>query len=130
MNDKLALAVAAARDKNAEDPIALDLREVSGFTDYFLICSGRNPRHVQAISTNIEEMLRKNKIRPRHIEGFRHAEWVLLDYIDVVVHVFGRERRMFLQLERLWDDAPRLDLGPEAAGSKGAKAIDNRGGPN
>lgn len=130
MIEKLDLAVAAAREKNAEDPIALDLREISAFTDFFLICSGRNQRHVQAISTEIEERLGRHKIRPRHIEGFRNAEWILLDYIDLVVHIFNRDRRMFLQLERLWGDARRIDIGDGTGEAKGASAIDNRGGPH
>jgi ribosome-associated protein len=129
LNDTLDLALAAARDKNAENPIALDLQDISAFTDFFLICSGRNQRHVQAISNEIEAQLVKRKIKPRHIEGYRNAEWVLLDFIDVVVHIFNRDRRMFLQLERLWGDARRLDIGGDDLETEGASAIDNRGGP-
>lgn len=106
----MACAIAAARDKRAEEPVALDLREVSSFTDYFLVFHGRNRRQVQAISDHIEESLASRKIHPRHIEGYRHGEWVLLDYSDVVIHVFIRERRNSLQLERLWGDAPRMEI--------------------
>ena len=120
MNEILTIALAAAREKNAEDPIALDLRTLSSFTDSFLICHGRNARHVQAIAGHIEESLRKLKIRPRHVEGFSHAEWILLDYYDLVVHVFDRDRRKFLQLERLWGDAPRFEDDETAAGREGA----------
>lgn len=130
MTETLALAIAAARDKKAEGLVALDLREVSSFTDYFLICHGRNPRHVQAIAANVEKVLGRRRIRPRHVEGFRHAEWVLLDYTDFVVHVFGRERRTFLQLERLWGDAPRLDTPEATVDSPGDRAIDNRSTPH
>ena len=105
----------AARDKQAENPVALDLREVSTFTDYFLVCHGQNRRQVQAISDHIEESLAKRKMLPRHIEGYPNGEWVLLDYSDVVIHVFNRERRDSLQLEKLWGDAPRLEI-PENPG--------------
>ena len=120
MNETLTIALAAAREKNAEAPIALDLRTLASFTDSFLICHGRNARHVQAIAAHIEECLRKHKIRPRHVEGFRNAEWILLDYFELVVHVFDRDRRRFLQLERLWGDAPRFEDEEATAKREGA----------
>jgi ribosome-associated protein len=99
-------AVAAAEDRKAVDLKVLHLQQVSGFTDYFLICSGTNERQVQAIADAVEERLRANKVRPLHIEGYNRAQWVLLDYGDLVVHVFLEEPRRYYALERLWGDAP------------------------
>jgi ribosome-associated protein len=107
------LAVDAAREKKALDLQVLDLRSVDGFTDFFVICSGKNVRQVQAIAEAIEEALRKEQVRPAHVEGFHRAEWVLLDYFDFVVHVFSGERRDFYALERLWGSAERVPLPDE-----------------
>jgi ribosome-associated protein len=99
-------AVAAAEDRKAIDLRVLHLGDVSGFTDYFLICSGTNERQVQAIADAVEERLRAERVRPLHVEGYNRAQWVLLDYGDLVVHVFQEEPRGFYALERLWSDAP------------------------
>ena len=107
------LAVDAAREKKALDLQVLDLRSVDGFTDFFVICSGKNVRQVQAIAEAIEEALRHEQVRPAHVEGFHRAEWVLLDYFDFVVHVFSGERRDFYALERLWGSAERVPLPDE-----------------
>jgi ribosome-associated protein len=79
------------------------------FTDYFVICSGSNPRQIQAISDEVEERLSKRGLEPLHIEGYNQAEWVLLDYVDFVVHVFSDKARHFYDLERLWKSAKRLN---------------------
>jgi ribosome-associated protein len=115
----VSLAVQAARDKKAADVQVLDLRSLDSFTDFFLICSGRNVRQVQAIADAIEDTLRKAKIKPAHVEGFERAEWVLLDYFDFVVHVFSSERREFYALERLWGSAVRTSLPEEAPRARG-----------
>jgi len=99
-------AVAAAEDRKAVDLKVLHLGDVSGFTDYFLICSGTNERQVQAIADAVEERLRAERVRPLHVEGYNRAQWVLLDYGDLVVHVFQEQPRSFYALERLWSDAP------------------------
>jgi ribosome-associated protein len=99
-------AVAAADDRKALDLRVLRLREVSDFTDYFLICSGTSERQVQAIANAIEERLRAEHVRPLHVEGYNRGQWVLLDYGDFVAHVFTEEPRSFYALERLWGDAP------------------------
>ena len=99
-------AVAAAEDRKAIDLKVLHLGDVSGFTDYFLICSGTNERQVQAIADGVEERLRAERVRPLHVEGYNRAQWVLLDYGDLVVHVFQEQPRSFYALERLWSDAP------------------------
>lgn len=106
----LELAMAAALDKKAVDPLILDLRKASAFTDYFLLCTGRTARQVQAIADGIEEALRKQGLRPSLVEGRQHAEWVLLDYFDFVVHVFTPSTRTFYDLERLWGDAERIEV--------------------
>ena len=113
------LAVEAARDKKAVDLRVLDLRSVDGFTDYFVICSGKNLRQVQAIADAVEDALRKEQVRPAHVEGFKRAEWVLLDYFDFVVHVFSGERREFYALERLWGSAERVQLPDEPQPARG-----------
>ncbi len=101
----VALAVAAARDHKADDLRLLDLSEVSDFTDYFLICSGHSDRQVRAIAEAVDEQLRGTGSRALHVEGLREGKWVLLDYGDLVVHVFDEERRRFYRLDRLWADA-------------------------
>lgn len=116
------LAVQAARDKKALDLQVLDLRSVAGFTDFFVICSGKNVRQVQAIADAIEDGLRQEQVKPAHVEGFERAEWVLLDYFDFVVHVFSSERREFYALERLWGSAERAALPDEAPRPRGHAA--------
>jgi ribosome-associated protein len=104
------LAVQAAEEKKAENPVILDLREVASFTEFFLICNGSNPKQVQAISYSVEDRLRKSGKRPLHIEGYNSAEWILLDYGDFIVHIFNHTSRRFYDLERLWRDAKRLEI--------------------
>jgi len=108
------IAARAATDKKATDLVVLDLREVASFTEYFLICTGASTRQVQAISNSVEEVLLKSSKRPLHIEGYSSAEWILLDYGDFIVHVFGQASRRFYDLERLWRDAPRVEVKSDA----------------
>jgi ribosome-associated protein len=103
-------AVRAAEDKKALDLTLLDLRKAAGFTDYFLICSGTNPRQIRAIADSVMEALAAEGATPAHVEGYDHSEWVLLDYFDFIVHVFARETRMFYGLERLWGNAERIEV--------------------
>ena len=100
------IAALAAEDKKATDMKILDIRDLSVIADYFVICSGRSSPHVQAIAENIREQLEKEEILISHQEGFREGTWVLLDYGDVIVHIFLEEEREFYKLERLWGDAP------------------------
>jgi ribosome-associated protein len=103
--------VNAASDKKAEDLCILDLKGLSDVTDHFVICHGSSDRQVVAIADAIEDELRRSCHRkPNHVEGRIQAEWILMDYIDFVVHVFVGDKREFYRLERLWDDAPRLSL--------------------
>jgi ribosome-associated protein len=112
--DAVEIAARAAAEKKASDLVALDLREVASFTEYFVICSGTNARQVQAISNSVEEELRKARKRPLHIEGYSTGEWILLDYGDFIVHVFSNAARRFYDLERLWRDAGRVKLAEES----------------
>ena len=102
--------VDAAQDKKATGIVVLDLKKAGAFTDYFVICSGANPRQVQAIADSIEETLKGQKQRPSLVEGYARAEWVLLDYFDFVVHVFSKHARDFYALDRLWGSAVRHEL--------------------
>jgi ribosome-associated protein len=116
INEILSVVVDAALDKKAEDLKVLDLTEMGSITDYFVVCHGRSSRQVQAICDNVEERLKKAKVRPGHIEGYATGEWVLMDYVDFVVHVFTQEKRNYYDLDRLWSDAPRLKVAPPARG--------------
>ncbi len=107
----LQLDAEAARSKKAEDLVALDLASVQGVADYFLICSGQSEPQVKAIADAVEERLREAGARVWHIEGREGRRWVLLDYVDVVVHVFHVQTREYYLLERLWGDARSVDLG-------------------
>jgi len=103
-------AINACQEKKAEEIAILELEKDSGaFTDYFLVCSGTNPRQIQAISDEVELRLKRAGIYPAHVEGYKQAEWVLLDYVDFVVHVFSEKSRRFYDLERLWKSAKRLE---------------------
>ncbi len=101
----------AALDKKAENVAVLDLRGRCDFTDYFVICHGTSSRQVLAIAEAVEDRLAKTlRLEPGHVEGRRTGEWILLDYLDFIVHVFLDEKRAFYGLERLWGDARRLEL--------------------
>jgi len=111
--EKSLLVARLMQDKKAQDVVVLDLRELASFTDYFVICTGRSDRQVQAIAEHLEMELRALTFRPTAVEGLGAARWVLMDLGDVVVHIFQKEVREFYDLEGLWSDAPRLDLPPE-----------------
>jgi ribosome-associated protein len=108
--EKTALSSRVAADKKALDIVVLDMHEASSITDYFLICSGGSARQVQAIADAIEEQMRQLGVASLGIEGYREAGWVLMDYGDVIVHVFAQDTREFYDLERLWANAPKVDL--------------------
>ena len=107
---KSLLCLEVAIEKKAQDPVLLEMKGTTSFTDYFFLCSGKSDRQVQAIAHAIEETLRKKGIRPLGQEGTSGGKWILLDYEDVVVHVFLEPVRKFYDLEGLWIDAPRIDL--------------------
>ena len=112
-------AVDAALDKKAFDVVVLDLRGLGAFTDFFVVCSAQSTRQVKAIVDGIGRQLRARERRASHVEGYDHAEWVLMDYFDFIVHVFTRDTRLFYDLERLWGSAARIELASsEARGSR------------
>ncbi len=114
--EKAALTSRIAADKKATDVVVLDMRDTSSITDYFLICSGGSERQVRAIADGIDEQLGELGIASLGVEGYREGRWILMDYGDVIVHVFSQETRDFYDLERLWAIAPKFDLGREIAG--------------
>ena len=105
-------AIQACLEKKAEELTILEMEKGSGaFTDYFVLCSGTNPRQIQAIADEVELRLKGAGLRPTHVEGYNQAEWILVDYVDFVVHVFSEKARKFYDLERLWKTAKRLEPG-------------------
>lgn len=104
--DDLARAAELAADRKGTDLLILDLRQLSDATDFFLLVNGTSDLHVRAVAEHIIDELKRDGVRPGHIEGLRGGRWVLIDYIDFVVHVFHPAARDFYQLERLWGDAP------------------------
>ena len=114
LDEEVKLAIASASEKKAFDIIALDLREVTSFAEFFVIASGTNQRQVQAISNEINEKLKEQlKARPLRIEGYASGEWILLDYGDFIIHIFEQKAREFYDLERLWRDAKKVELPEE-----------------
>ncbi|QQR75437.1 MAG: ribosome silencing factor [Holophagales bacterium] len=104
--DRVRYAVAAALDIKAVDLRVRHLAPVTDFVDYFVVCSATNERQAQAIADNVEERLREQGARPLHVEGYPHGQWILVDYGDLILHVFLEERRHYYALERLWADSP------------------------
>jgi ribosome-associated protein len=109
-------AVRAAEDKQAHDIRVLDLREITSFADYFVICTGGNSRQIQSIADEIEQRLKKMGERAISMEGYDNAEWVLMDYGDYLIHIFSEKSRVYYDLERLWRDAKIAEWKPSVAG--------------
>ena len=130
LEDYMLAALRAASDKKAHDLVALDLRPVASFTEFFVIGSAANVRQVQAIADEVVERLKKQGTRALRIEGYNSAEWVLIDYGDFIFHVFEEKARRFYDLERLWRDAARVQLPPDlvGAGTEGAPGDSSGGG--
>ena len=106
---QVARAVKAIEGKKGEDIVILEMDKNSGaFTDYFVVCSGTNPRQLQAIADDVQKQLEEAGQRPNSVEGYNQAEWVLLDYVDFVLHIFSERARKFYDLERLWKSARKL----------------------
>jgi ribosome-associated protein len=123
LKKQISAAIQACLDKKAEELSILEMEKGSGaFTDYFVLCSGTNPRQVQAIADEVEMRLKKAGLYPAHVEGYKQAEWVLVDYVDFVVHVFSDKARKYYDLERLWKTAKRLEPGELRAAPKRTKA--------
>jgi ribosome-associated protein len=121
---QVAQAVKAIEGKKGEDVVILEMDKSSGaFTDYFVVCSGTNPRQIQAIADDVQKNLAEAGQRPNSVEGYTQAEWVLLDYVDFVLHIFSERARKFYDLERLWKSARKLspaDLAKKPAAKKPA----------
>src|SRR4249920_404292 len=119
---QVARAVKAIEGKKGEDVVILEMDKNSGaFTDYFVVCSGTNPRQIQAIADDVEKQMAEAGQRPNSVEGYTQAEWVLLDYVDFVLHIFSERARKFYDLERLWKSARKLspaDLAKKPAARK------------
>ena len=123
-------AILACQDKQADNVTVLELEKDSGaFTDYFVMCSGSNSRQIQAIAGAVDERLEALGMRVTHAEGYKQAEWVLLDYVDFVVHVFSEKARQFYDLERLWKSAKRLEPAEWMAKPKPRRAVTAKSGP-
>ena len=104
------LVIQALEEKKAEDIRVIDISEVSVLADYFIIADGNNRNQVQAMIDNVEEMLGAAGYFPKQIEGYQNANWVLMDYSDIIVHVFDKENRLFYDLERIWRDGKDLSI--------------------
>jgi len=123
LKKQVSAAIQACLEKKAEELSILEMEKGSGaFTDYFVLCSGTNPRQVQAIADEVELRLKVAGIRPNSMEGYNQAEWVLIDYVDFVVHVFSEKARKFYDLERLWKSAKRLQPSDLKAAPRTRKA--------
>jgi ribosome-associated protein len=109
MIDALKIAIKAADDKKGYDLVALDISGIASFADYFLLCTGDSSRQIQAIADEVEQQLEERGIRPSHVEGYKNAEWILMDYMDLIVHIFSKNARPYYDLERLWRDGKKLD---------------------
>lgn len=110
MKEVLKTIYDALDDKKANNIVILDISELSEISDYFVICSGSNQNQVQAIADNVEEELGKKEIKGKKVEGFKNAEWILMDYSDFVIHIFSDEQREFYGLEKIWSDAKRVEV--------------------
>ncbi len=112
---KILLAVNAALEKKAKNLVILNIRNITSFADYTIICSGTSDRQVQSITSSIEDCMKKEGILPLGIEGEKGSRWVLMDYADIVVHVFYEPVREFYDIERLWSDAPKMEIADDTA---------------
>ncbi len=108
--ERATICAQAAMDNKAEDLVVLDVQGISSFADYFVIMSGRSSRHVQGLAETLEGAMRSKRISAAKAEGIKDGMWVLLDFDDVVVHIFYHEQRSFYDLEGLWHDAPRIEI--------------------
>ncbi len=130
LKTQISAAIQACLDKKAEELTILEMEKGSGaFTDYFVLCSGTNPRQVQAIADEVELKLKHAGLRPTHTEGYTQAEWVLIDYVDFVVHIFSEKARQYYDLERLWKSAKRLEPAELSAKPRRTTARTSRAAP-
>jgi ribosome-associated protein len=119
VGSELRTAIEASLAKKAVDVVVMDLRGLASFSDFFLMCTGNSSRQLKTIADSVEEALRNKRVKPDHIEGYPHGDWVLMDYVDFIVHVFTPRSRSHYDLERLWGDATRLDVESDDVVSRG-----------
>ena len=110
MADLLQVVYKALDDKHAEDIVILNMKNISLLADYFIICHGNSDRQIQAIAREVKEKAEENGFDVRRVEGYDSARWILIDLGDMVVHIFNKEERQFYNLERLWGDAPQIEV--------------------
>jgi ribosome-associated protein len=122
LDERIMTTLQAAAEKKAIETVVLDLREIASFTDYFVITSGANERQVQAISDEVFETMKKAGTPAARVEGYKTAEWILLDFGDFVFHVFDEKARKFYDLERLWRESRRVELPRDLGGDTGSSA--------
>ena len=122
LDERILRTLHAAAEKKAIETVVLDLREIASFTDYFVFTSGANERQVQAISDEIFETMKKAGTPALRVEGYKTAEWILLDFGDFVFHVFDEKARKFYDLERLWRESKRVELPADLTGDKSSSA--------
>ncbi len=108
--EKAKMIVKALDDKKGKDIKVIDIGDISVIADYFIIADGSNINQVQAMANNVEEVLGKEKVHPKQIEGYRSGNWILMDYHDVIVHIFMEEDRLFYDLERIWRDGKDVSI--------------------
>ena len=108
--EKAGIAIRALEEKKAEDVHVIDISEVSTLADYFIIASGTNKSQMQAMQDEVDEKLSRLGQEPRHIEGNKNATWILMDYGDVIIHIFDKENRLFYDLERIWRDGKPVEV--------------------
>ncbi len=106
-------AISALEDKKARNIRAIDIKELTTVADYFVIASGTSVPHIKSLADNVEEQLSEKGVKPINIEGYRSARWILLDYNDIVIHIFHEDDREYYGLERLWQDGRDINLGTE-----------------
>jgi len=124
IRSQVASAVQACEEKKGEDISILEMdKNSSAFTDYFLICTGKNPRQIQAIADEVELRLKKSGVPANQVEGYNQADWILIDYVDFVVHIFSEASRKFYDLERLWKSARKVTVGDLKKPAPGRRAL-------
>lgn len=116
--EKAVICAKAAKDKKAEDIIILDVRNISSVADYFIICTAASSRQMKAIYENIDKAVSQKGEGFHHVEGLHNSRWMLMDSYDVVIHIFDEEARDYYGLERLWGDAPRVEMTPKARAAR------------
>jgi len=110
MKETLAFINEVLDSKKAIDIRILDISRISSFANYFIICSGANEKHIQTLADEVREKLGEKGVNPAHVEGFQNASWILMEYFDIIVHIFSLEAREYYELERLWADGAQVDV--------------------